>query len=97
MIHTLRLCPQGPREQLAILAQTTAGAHVAAVGLVRGRQRHLDGVPQRGSVSGKLKACELQQQKDFKYGRGRSRLRANSGSASFEVHIGNAARTVPVH
>lgn len=40
------LITQGPREQLAVLAQTAADPHVAAVGLLHRCQRHLDGVSQ---------------------------------------------------
>lgn len=36
---------QGPGEQPAVFAQTAAGPHVAAVGLLHRRQHHLDGVP----------------------------------------------------
>lgn len=45
--------PQGPGEQLAVLPHAATGPHAAAVGLLRGRQRHLDGVSQRRPVSAK--------------------------------------------
>lgn len=45
------LITQGPREQLAVLAQTAADPHVAAVGLLHRCQRHLDGVSQWRPVS----------------------------------------------
>lgn len=34
---------QGPRKQLAVLAEAAARLHVAALGLLRRRQCHLDG------------------------------------------------------
>lgn len=39
------LPPQGPRKHIAIPAKTAASQHVAADGLLRRCQHHLDGVP----------------------------------------------------
>lgn len=76
---TLRSCLQGPREQLAVLAQKAAGAHAAAVGVLRGCQRHLDGVPQWGWVSVRAKAHQLQDNEGFQTGQSEIKALPNSG------------------
>lgn len=53
------LSSQGPREQPAIFAQEATDPCVAAVGLLRRSQHHLDGVSQRRPVSTKRSGVQI--------------------------------------